>query len=53
MPRLNLQKLRQEYSCIPVLAHHVNILPHGKAITSPQTRFKKQKRRYPTYDKKV
>jgi hypothetical protein len=50
MARLNLQKLREEYSSLPQLTHHPDVICHGKRNTNPNGYIK---RRFPTYDKKV
>ena len=51
MPRLNIQKLREQYSTLPTLKHHPSVLHHG--CYPPIEYIKRNKRLYPSYDKKV
>jgi hypothetical protein len=35
MPHLDIQRLRQQYSSLPVLTHHPNVIAHGKQVSNP------------------
>ena len=40
MSRLNIQKLRREYSNLPVLTHHPKIIATGRQVTNPEDYIK-------------
>jgi len=44
MPHLDIQRLRQQYSSLPVLTHHPNVIAHGKQLSHPEEYQKKRVR---------
>ena len=44
MVKLNLQKIRKEFSSLPTLKHHPCVIYHGRQLTNPEDYIRMQSR---------